>query len=342
MLELAKRPIIAVLLFMFGMGLIPLNDLLIKLMSDHLSIFQIMACRAAFSFAMVLLIPSLLPALFRLSLRTMLRLVFRGYCLVSAMLLFFLPLATLGLAEVTAIFFTAPLIISLLSVPLLGEKLGIYRIAALIVGLIGILLIVQPGGSKFQLAYLMPIGSAISYAAFQLVTRYLRDETELLAMVGVQHLCYLTAGLIGGALIFLLQPEIPDGKVWQFMLRPWQMPMLIEVVFFAIGAFATLNLSVVSANVYRNVEATIVAPFEYTALPMAILWSVLFLGEWPDQWTWAGMALILAGGIFMIYRENRRDTEIASAVPMRSAATNMVSLGDPVDENELKPLPVCF
>lgn len=320
----------------------PLNDSLIKLMSERLSIFEIMGVRAAIALVLVCLLPATILTLWRLSFRAWIIASMRGFCLVSAMIFFFLPLATLSLAETTSIFFTAPLMISVLSVPLLGEKLGIYRILAVIMGLIGVLLIVQPGGDRFQLAYLMPLIAALSYAFYQVITRYMRNEVELLAMVAVQHVIYFVTGVIGLVAIAIIQPQVPAGEIWGFLLRPWSTPSIQDLLFLAIAALAVLNLSFVSTNVYSQVEATLIAPFEYIALPTSVVWGILIWNDWPVPTAWAGMALILSGGILMIYRENRRNTDIASAIPMRSAATNIVTLDDTQARVSYEPLPICF
>ena len=339
-----QRPAIAVGYFIFAMALIPLNDSLIKWMSSSLSIFQIMAVRAAIALSLALLLPVTWKSLAKMTFKTWLKILGRGFCLVGAMLFFFLPLATLSLADTTAIFFTAPLLISIMSVPLLGEKLGIYRIIAVICGLIGVLIIVKPGSSSFQLAYLLPVASAISYAAFQIITRYIRNEAEVAAMVAAQNMIYLLTGILGVTLIFALQPEIPDGDIWQFLLRPWQAPSLQEYGFFIVTAVIVLNLSVASTNVYSNVEATYVAPFEYIALPMAVLWGIVMWDDWPALSSWAGIALILSGGIFMIYRENKRDKTLVSSIPMRASVTNATAPIDDylVREEEYEALPICF
>ena len=343
-LTLMARPTIAVGFFIFAMAVIPLNDSLIKLMSDRLSIFEIMAIRAAIALTIVLLVPFTWRSIAKLNLITWLKLLGRGFCLVGAMLFFFLPLATLSLADTTAIFFTAPLIISLMSVPLLGEKLGVYRIMAVVVGLIGVLIIVKPGSNKFELAYLLPLASAISYSAFQLITRYIRNEAEVAAMVAAQNLIYLLTGLVGVTFIFVFNPQIPDGQIWQFLLRPWEEPTWTELGLLTVTAVIVLNLSVASTNVYSNVEATYVAPFEYIALPMAVMWGIIMWNDWPDLASWIGIGMILASGIFMIYRENYRQKTVVSAIPMRASVTNATA---PIDENlgrdnEYEPLPWCF
>lgn len=323
------RPTVAIGFFIFAMGLIPLNDSLIKLMSSSLSIFQIMAVRAAFALFLVMLFPMTWKSVAKLRFKTWLKILGRGFCLVGAMLFFFLPLATLSLADTTAIFFTAPLLISIMSVPLLGEKLGIYRIIAVICGLIGVLIIVKPGSNSFQLAYLLPLASAFSYAAFQLITRYIRNEADVVAMVAAQNLIYFATGVLGVLLIYFFNPNIPDGEIWQFLLRPLQTPRLIEIGMLIVAAFIVLNLSIASTNVYSNVEATYVAPFEYIALPMAVFWGIIIWGDWPELSSWLGIILILSGGIFMIYRENKRDKTLVSSIPMRASVTNATA---PMDD----------
>jgi len=345
LLEFLARPNVAVCYFIIGMMLIPLNDAFIKFMSTSLSIFEIMGLRSVFSTAMALLIPGAIASLLRLNLKTIFALCIRGMCLVGAMLFFFLPLATLSLAETTAIFFTAPLIISLLSIPLLGEKLGIYRGFAVITGMIGVLIIVQPGTANFQIAYLMPILSAFSYAFFQLITRYIRGEAELVAMVCVQNIIYLLVGIFGMLFIFIINPTIPEGEIWSFLLRGWQTPTWSQLGLLFIGACILLNLALASSNVYSNVEATYVAPFEYIALPMAVLWGVVIWGDWPNIQTWIGITLILSGGIIMVYRENQLKKTVSSSVPMRASAANAAA--DPELALEGKPKeypenPFCF
>jgi len=342
---LFSRPAIAVSYFIFAMMLIPLNDAFIKVMSSSLSIFEIMGLRSLFSSAMVLLLPGAIVSLIKIDFKTIITLCIRSLCLVMAMLFFFLPLATLSLAETTAIFFTAPLLISLLSVPLLGEKLGVYRMFAVVTGMIGVLIIVQPGTDRFQLAYIMPIMSAVSYASFQLITRYIRGRAEVVAMVSVQNLTYFFVGFIGVGFIYIFEPNVPDGEIWSFLLRQWETPDLEQFILLFVGACILLNLAFASSNVYSNVEATFVAPFEYIALPMAVLWGIVIWGDWPNITTWIGIICILSGGIIMVYRENRQSKAVSSSVPMRASAANASADIDPsISENTKKypENPFCF
>ena len=114
--------------------------------------------------------------------------------------------------------------------------------------------------------------------------------------------------------------------------------------FFAVAGVFVLNLAFCSTNVYSNVEATLVAPFEYIALPMAIFWGIMIWGDWPDLNAWIGISMIIGSGIFLIYRENIKKREIVSSVPMRSAVTNTTNVDeeDYIGEREYKPMPLCF
>jgi drug/metabolite transporter (DMT)-like permease len=92
------------------------------------------------------------------------------------------------------------------------------------------------------------------------------------------------------------------------------------MVFIIICAFSVLMLSITSSHAYRTVEASLLAPFEYVAIPFSIFWGIVIFGDWPSSLSWIGMSLILFGGIYAIYREKVREVEIISKVPMPASA----------------------
>ena len=81
-------------------------------------------------------------------------------------------------------------------------------------------------------------------------------------------------------------------------------------------AVMVLFLSWVSSNAYRHVEASFIAPFEYAAIPFAVIWGILIWQDWPDALAWAGMVLILAGGLYTVYRERQQNSKVMSETPM--------------------------
>ncbi|MGB1962331.1 MAG: DMT family transporter [Candidatus Puniceispirillaceae bacterium] len=325
--EWFARPYVALCFLALGMAVIPLNDALIKLLGETMPLGQIVAIRSLMSLAFIALFSSGLRRMTGLSSSVFWQFVGRGMCLVVAMILFFASLGSLSLASAVAIFFTAPLLITLLSVPLLGEKIGIHRVLSVIAGMAGCLLIIRPGTADFQGETLLVLGSALSYALFQIWTRRLKSVGDLPAMVAVQHCCYAVAG---GAMVlfnFALPFNDLENASLAFLLRGPISVDATDLVFIFVCAFAVLLLSVASSNAYRCVEASLIAPFEYTAIPMGVFWGIVIWDDWPVSSAWAGMALILVGGLYAVYREHTRNVAVITQVPM-PASTAMVHQAD--------------
>ena len=318
--EWFARPYVALCFLAFGMAVIPLNDALIKLLGDTMPLGQIVTIRSVMSLALIALFSSGLRRMMGLSRAVFWQFVGRGMCLVVAMVLFFASLGSLSLASAVAIFFTAPLMIALLSVPLLGERIGIHRILSVVAGMGGCVLIIRPGTADFQGETLLVLGSALSYALFQIWTRRLKSVGDLPALVAVQHCCYAAAG--GAMLVFNFVMPFPDleNASLAFLFRGPTSVDAVGLSFIFICAFAVLLLSVASSNAYRCVEASLIAPFEYTAIPMGVFWGIVIWDDWPVSTAWAGMALILIGGLYAVYREHARNVAVITQVPMPASA----------------------
>lgn len=333
--ELLQRPMFALALLALGMAIIPLNDAIIKLLSSKLPLAEIVTVRAVMSIVLVGIFSNGIARMFALSAKAFWLFVGRGMCLVIAMALFFIPLGSLPLPTVVSIFFVSPLLITLFSVPFLGEKIGVHRIASVIAGMLGVLLIIRPGSADFQPETLLVIGSAISYALFQIWTRRLKAVGDLNAMVAVQHVCYFGAAF-PVLLLNWLWPVAETGNVSiDFLLREPVALGLVEIGMLVVCAFAVLFLSFASSNAYRVVEASLIAPFEYTAIPLGVFWGIVIWGDWPEPTAWVGMMLILGGGLYAVYRERARDTLVITSTPMPvSAAMAQV---DPEDQFDTDP-----
>lgn len=316
-----QRPFVALGLLALGMGIIPLNDAFIKLMSDHLPLAEIGLIRGVLALAIMMMFGGGMGALFRLPARVFWLFFGRGMCLVLAMTLYFIPLGSLPLPTVISIFFVSPLLITLLSVPLLDERIGIHRVLSVCLGLCGVLVIIRPGTDDFRIESVLVFGAALSYALFQIWTRRLKETGSLSAMVAVQQICYIAAAL-PVLVVNALWPRLPSDNVsLDFLLRAPAVPTGQDMLLLGFCTLAVLFLSVVSSNAYRSVEASIIAPFEYTAIPFAVIWGIVIWQEWPDAPSWGGMAMILAGGLYTIYRERAREVEIMTGAPMPASAS---------------------
>ncbi len=280
------------------------NDVLIKLMSGDYALHQVIFVRSFVGIAF--LSAFLLPAAGGLGALKTRRLglhIARGGCVVFANLCFFMALAALPLAEAVAIFFVSPLLISVFSVIFLGEYVGPRRWAAIAVGLLGVFIVLRPGTEAFQTAALLPLAAAAGYAALHILTRRLGGTDGAVSMAMYIQLTFLaTSGLFGlafadGAFAGSGHPSLA------FLLRGWVWPGPTDALFMAtVGVTSALGGYMIS-QAYRLSEAAFVAPFEYIAMPLAVLSGYFVFGELPDWIAVAGILLILGAGLVLIWRE---------------------------------------
>lgn len=295
-----------------------INDVGIKWLSGGYALHQIVLVRSLIALTLTLGILVPLEGGYRLLRSKRWRMhILRGATVVLANMMFFAGLASLPLGEATAIFFVAPLFITALSALLLREVVGIRRWAAVGIGLAGVLVMMQPGGSAFQWAALLPLGAALCYASLQILTRTLSSTEKASVMAVYIQICFIVVsslfGLIAGDGGFASAGSSPQV---QFLFRAWAWPPLGDVLIM-------LGLGVLSATAgylmsqgYRISQAAVVAPFEYVGLPMAVLWSILIWGDWPDAAAWLGIVLICGAGLYVFQREAALGRRLALRRPM--------------------------
>lgn len=303
-------------LAMTAMLFFSMNDMIFKVFSDDYAMHQLVFTRCAIAFALITLGVALFgDGLGSLKTRHLSRHLFRGLLVVMANMSFFLAVAAMPLAEVVAIFFVSPLLITVFSVVFLGETVGPWRWFAILVGFAGVLIIVRPGSDAFQIAALLPIFAATCYAGLHMMTRVLgrTDGAPTLAFY-VQIVFIVTSlsiGLIVGDGRFGAQSH-PSAA---FFFRAWAWPDLADLpLMLWLGVCVAAGAYLISAA-YRLSEAALVAPFEYVAMPLAIIFGIVFFDEWPEPVVWAGIALIISSGLFMLWREFTTGRSPAAPVP---------------------------
>ena len=214
---------------------------------------------------------------------------FRSLFLFGGSFCFVYGYSNIDLASATAILQASPLLLAVGAHFVLKERVGFQRIAGIVIGLAGTLIIIRPGTEVFSYYSLFPLGAAIGYSGYAIATRFLsRDE-------GIWTSYFYTA-LLGAVFASFVVPfhwETPDPSD-----LPWY---LVVIVFGAAGQYFLIRSLFL-------VEATIVAPFTYVSLVFAGIYGAAVFGEYPDIWTWAGAAVIAAAGLFVWYRENRKQT----------------------------------
>jgi len=197
-------------------------------------------------------------------------------------------------------------LLAILSVVVLGETVGPRRWAAIAVGLVGVLIIVRPGGEAFAPVSLLPLVAALFYALNHTMTRKLGITDSAATLAFYIQVTFLSVSLGAGIAFGDGRLDAGDqGAALDFLTRAWIWPPMSDWgVLLLTGVGSALGGLLIS-QAYRMCEAALVAPLEYVALPMAILWGFFVFGDLPDGIAWAGIALILGSGIYMILRETR-------------------------------------
>lgn len=288
-----------------------INDVGIKFLSDAYALHQVVFIRALIGLtAFICFIMPFAggPRLLRTR-RPVVHLI-RGLCVVSANMCLFLGLAALPIADATAIFFVSPLVITVFSVIFLKEFVGPRRWASIAVGFIGVLVIVKPGTSAFQLASLLPIVAAFLYATLHMLTRKIGGTESAPTMAFYIQLTFLIASSMIGL-------GLGDGRFagsehpsLEFLFRAWVWPPVGDYPILAMLGISGMLGGLFISQAYRLSEAAFAAPFEYVAMPMAIMWGVTVFGTWPDATAWIGIALIVGSGLYLVWRESVKDAKL--------------------------------
>ncbi|PZU93314.1 MAG: EamA family transporter [Chelatococcus sp.] len=218
----------------------------------------------------------------------------RGVGVTLSSIFFVIGIKYLPIADATATGFVAPLFVTALSIPLLGEVIGWRRWTATIVGLIGVIIVVRPGGAGFGLASMLPVLSALAWAFAMIVTRMMAATERPLTTLAY-------SAMIGFAMVCVVMPF-----VW-VPLTLWQIGLGVFV-----GVSSTVgHLFVVMA--FRHADASLLAPFSYMQLFWASIFGFLLFAVLPDLWTWIGAVVIAASGLYTAHRERVRARDALKA-----------------------------
>ena len=284
------RPLHGIALMVAGVFLLSVMDTLTKVAVAELSTPVLIAARSAV--VMLLITPMVVRAGGWPVLRMQRPLghLLRGALSVCSMLAFFEALRHLPLATTIAICFAAPLLMTVMSVPLLRERVGRARWAAVLLGLCGVFVIVGPevAAGSFGIGAVLALAAAFFYAAAMTCVRWLSSTESDLSMMVTQNACMGLAGLVG---LLFVPPTMPSPTMWGVI---------------AASAAVLLASQRLTFRALRVAPVSAVAPFQYTELVWAVLFGWLFWREWPGPHVWWGASIVVAAGLFSIWHERRR------------------------------------
>jgi drug/metabolite transporter (DMT)-like permease len=270
-----------------GMALLTLNNAFLKTLTGDYPPGQLIALRAAFVFIPIALIAWRSGGLGTLRIYNLRGQSIRAGFLVMTQFLMVTSLALLPLADVTALSFSGPLVITALAGPMLGESVGWRRWSAVVVGFLGVLIMVRPDPDIFRAAALLPLLAASSGALRDLVTRRISTGESSIAI-----LCFSTSAVLLAGMVSLLFDSAP--------LDVNDLPVL------ALAGCLQGAAHFVLIEAFRHGEAAVIAPFKYTALPWAALLGFLIFGQVPDAWIIVGALPVICSGLYILHRERMR------------------------------------
>lgn len=271
----------------------PLLDVAAKLASDTVPVGQITAARFMVQCVLMAPVVWVMGLSLRIPRALWLALAFRAVLLFISTFCFIAAIRVMPLADALAIVFVAPFIVLLVGKFYFDEDVGPRRVGAALVGFVGVLFVIQPSFAAFGAVALFPLGTAVGFAFYILVTRglsrrvhpvTLQFHTGLIASV----LCVPVMVLARGTGSELLDPVWPEGIVWSWL--------------FAVGFFATVSHMMMTYALSLAPSATL-APLQYLELPVATLLGYLVFGDFPNALTLTGIAIIIGAGLYMIHRE---------------------------------------
>jgi len=210
------------------------------------------------------------------------------------------------MATTVALYFSAPLFITILSVFFLAEKVGPRRWIALLAGFAGVLIMVRPGGELFDWAALLPVLSGFAYAVSMIGARKLGSTESASALAFWGNAVFLLLSLAISATLGTGAYEgASDHPSVTFLLRGWVMPTGFDLMLMmATGLVAAAGLTLLT-QAYRIAEASVVTPFEYTAMVWSVIYGWIIWSDWPRPLDWAGIAIIIGSGLYILWRDGR-------------------------------------
>jgi len=300
-----------------------INDSSIKFLSGGYALHQIVLIRSLIGFAVVLAI-LLATGVGMTAFRTRrlgMHLV-RGGFVVTSNLCFFLGLAAMPIADAVALFFVAPLLITALSVPMLGEKVGPRRWAAVGVGLVGVIVMLRPGAGIFHPAMLLPLFAAFCYAMLHMLTRRMGGTESAVTLTLYVQMTFVAVCVVSGLVLGQGAFAGQSDPSLIFLTRAWEWPAVGDWPVLVLVGGASAAGALLITHAYRSCEAALVAPFEYISMPLAIMFGLVIFDEWPDRVAWLGIALICGAGLYTVWRETRANP---TEPPLASVPGNLRS-----------------
>ena len=306
-----------ILLILSGMALFSIQDSLIKYIFEESALYELYFGRTLT--ALILLFIFLKFRSQKLVFKTHYPLLTccRVICFFFGFSFFYISLTYMSLAMANALFFSSPFFISILAIIFLGEKVGIRRWIAILVGFIGVYIVLNPDFENFNYMKLAPVACALCYAISMTITKITSDKDNVYS-----QMFHLYIGAIGISILFFIftgkgQFNTFSDPTFQFILREWFLnPTYAWPYIVAMGFVAAISFYCVF-SAYSVASPSVVSLFEYSLIIWAIIIGYVLFNDVPTIRTFVGVALIIGAGVYIYLREKVKDQMIVTDTPNR-------------------------
>ena len=277
--------IMGIIFMTLGMFCLSVNDVVVKGLNISFPVWEIIFFRA-FSGILVSFVLIFIFGWKSLKTKKPIRHFVRAFSAVGCVIFYFFGLKFLLLSENIAIVHSAPIFAALLAVPILGERLGIHRVTAIVIGFIGVIIIVKPGTDVFKLVSILPLISALFMASVYLSTRSLMNTDSSIAIIFYYSLALLITSIV-------------------FFPSDFAMPNIVQLIpLMSLGVMGSLGHYFMS-QAAKNAEVVVISPFEYSSFIFVGIMGYIFYNEVPSISIIIGGILIILGGVYIAYREQK-------------------------------------
>ncbi len=300
--EKEHRPLAGILFLLLGTTIFPLQDVIIKTLSSEYAVHEIVFLRGLCALPVVLFIVWVTGDMRDMRIGSFWLQLIKAAGSFISYFVYYMALAAIGMAETASITFSTPLFVTIMAIFFLSEKIGLQRWLAVVFGLVGVVVVIQPGASVFEPAAILALLAAVFYASAIIATRKLGRRSNGGTTTLFTLVFFIIAGGIVG-FIFQGQETTSAHPSLMFLYRAWFWPQGLEWGYFiALGFISGIGFYALT-QAYRVADASVVTPFEYTYILWTVLWGYVFFGALPANSTWAGLVLIVGAGLFIVYRE---------------------------------------
>jgi len=297
------KPLVAISLLLIATFALSFQDGLMKLMASHTSFWQIQTLRSIINLSIVVVLASIGGGLMLIKPRNYKGVYLRAGFLAICMFFFFSGAPYLSVAQMAAGIYTYPLFICLLAGPVLGESIGKWRVASIVLGFCGGMIVLSPWKEGFSAVQILPTIAGFFFACNVLTLRKACRHESTLALAFAAGLIFLLSGITGSVVLSLFPLSNELQQTMPYVAIGWP-AVTVTVLGFALAASAfNLTGNICMTRAYQTADSSLLAPLDFSYLIFAAIWGKVLFEKWPGVNTLIGMLLIVSAGIVIAWRE---------------------------------------